>query len=295
MKQTIFKGTATALVTPFKENGEVDFESFKKLIDMQIKAGINALVFLGTTGEASTLSQTECDEVIKFAVNFVDGRTKVIAGAGSNNTSIAIEKSKRYEQLGVDGLLHVTPYYNKATQSGLFEHYKAIADSTTLPIILYNVPGRTGTNISAQTVYELSKISNIVAIKEASGDIEKVMDIKRLCEDDFGVYSGEDNLTYSILSLGGIGVISVVSNVIPQLMLKLTNSFFEKDYEMSLKTQLMLTPLIKSLFSEVNPIPAKTALGLMGVISPTLRLPLTPMQEKTKEVLKQRLKELELI
>ena len=204
MKKMLFRGVATALVTPFSDDGtRVDFEAFKKLIDNQIENGVSALVFLGTTGEPATMSQDECDEVIKFAVDYVNHRVPVIAGAGSNNTCVATQKSRRYEEFGVDGLLHVTPYYNKATQSGLVAHFTQIANSTRLPIILYNVPGRTGVNLLPTTLKTLSKIPNIVAVKEASGNIEQITEIIRICGDDLTVYSGDDGLTYSILALGG--------------------------------------------------------------------------------------------
>lgn len=293
MKKTIFRGVATALVTPFSEDGtKVDFEAFKKLIDNQIENGVSALVFLGTTGEPATMTQDECDEVIKFAVEYVNHRVPVIAGAGGNNTRVAIEKSKRYEEFGVDALLHVTPYYNKATQNGLVEHFTQIANSTHLPIILYNVPGRTGVNILPATLKTLSKIPNIVAVKEASGNIEQITEIIRTCGEDLPVYSGDDGLTYSILALGGIGVISVASNVVPKLMSELCSSYFYGDIKKSREIQFELLSLIKALFIEVNPIPAKAALSHLGIISPALRLPLTPMSEENKQKLIYELKNL---
>lgn len=293
MKKTIFRGVATALVTPFSEDGtKVDFEAFEKLIDNQIENGVSALVFLGTTGEPATMTQDECDEVIKFAVEYVNHRVPVIAGAGGNNTRVAIEKSKRYEDFGVDALLHVTPYYNKATQNGLVEHFTQIANSTHLPIILYNVPGRTGVNIMPATLKTLSKIPNIVAVKEASGNIEQITEIIRTCGEDLPVYSGDDGLTYSVLALGGIGVISVASNVVPKRMSELCSSYFYGDIKKSREIQFELLPLIKTLFIEVNPIPAKAALSYLGMISPALRLPLTPMSEENKQKLINELKNL---
>ena len=286
MKKTIFRGVATALVTPFSEDGtKVDFKAFKKLIDNQIENGVSALVFLGTTGEPATMTQDECDEVIKFAVDYVNHRVPVIAGAGGNNTRVTIEKSKRYEEFGVDALLHVTPYYNKATQNGLVEHFTQIANSTHLPIILYNVPGRTGVNILPATLKTLSKIPNIVAVKEASGNIEQITEIIRTCGEDLPVYSGDDGLTYSVLALGGIGVISVASNVVPKRMSELCSSYFYGDIKKSREIQFELLPLIKTLFIEVNPIPAKAALSHLGIINPALRLPLTPMSEENKQKL----------
>lgn len=293
MKKTIFRGVATALVTPFSEDGtKVDFEAFEKLIDNQIENGVSALVFLGTTGEPATMTQDECDEVIKFAVEYVNHRVPVIAGAGGNNTRVAIEKSKRYEDFGVDALLHVTPYYNKATQNGLVEHFTQIANSTHLPIILYNVPGRTGVNILPATLKTLSKIPNIVAVKEASGNIEQITEIIRTCGEDLPVYSGDDGLTYSVLALGGVGVISVASNVVPKRMSELCSLYFYGDIKKSREIQFELLPLIKTLFIEVNPIPAKAALSYLGMISPALRLPLTPMSEENKQKLINELKNL---
>ncbi len=286
MKKMLFRGVATALVTPFSDDGtKVDFEAFKKLIDNQIENGVSALVFLGTTGEPATMSQDECDEVIKFAVDYVNHRVPVIAGAGSNNTCVATQKSRRYEEFGVDGLLHVTPYYNKSTQSGLVAHFTQIANSTHIPIILYNVPGRTGVNILPTTLKTLSKIPNIVAVKEASGNIEQITEIIRICGDDLTVYSGDDGLTYSILALGGAGVISVASNVVPKQMFELCSSYFCEDIKKAREIQFELLPLIKTLFVEVNPIPAKTALSYLGMIGPALRLPLTPMSDENKQKL----------
>ena len=286
MKKEIFRGVATALVTPFIQDGtKIDFDAFAKLIEEQIANGVSALVFLGTTGEPATMTQEECDEVIKFAVKHVNHRVPVIAGAGGNNTRVAVEKSKRYESFGVDALLHVTPYYNKATQSGLVEHYTQIASAVKVPIILYNVPGRTGVNIQPSTLKILSKIPNIVAVKEASGNIEQITEIIRICGDDMPVYSGDDGLTYSILALGGIGVISVASNVVPKQMHDLCETYFAGDINKSRDIQLALLPLIKSLFIEVNPIPAKTALAHLGKMSSTLRLPLTQMSDENKQKL----------
>ena len=287
MKKVIFEGCATALVTPFTQNGEkVDFLAYQNLIDEQINAGIDALVVLGTTGEPSTMTQEECDDVVKFAINHINGRVPVIVGAGSNSTKQAINKCIRYEQLGADALLVVTPYYNKCTQSGLISHYTQIAKATSLPIILYNVPGRTGVNLLPKTILELSKLENIVAVKEASGNIEQISEIKRLCRDDIQVYSGDDGLTLPILAVGGIGVISVASNVVPKKMTQLCSTFFDGEITRSREIQFELNPLIKSLFLEVNPIPVKTALSMLGKMSGTLRLPLSDMQQDNIEKLK---------
>lgn len=293
MKKQIFRGVATAIVTPFSEDGEkVDFEALGRLVDEQIASNVPAIVFLGTTGEAATMSQEECDEVIKFAVKYVHGRAVVIAGAGSNNTRVAIQKSKRYEELGADMLLHVTPFYNKATQNGLIEHFSHIARATTLPIILYNVPTRTGVNILPQTTKTLSQIPNIVGIKEASGNISQIAETLRICPNDFSIYSGDDALTFSTLALGGAGVISVVSNIVPKQMNDLCNTFFAGDIKKAREIQFELLPLINALFLEVNPIPIKTALAQLGKIRPTLRLPLSPMSTENKQKLDDVLKNL---
>lgn len=293
---TIFKGSATALVTPFSNSGDkINFDTLKKLIDFQIENGTKALIILGTTGEASTITFEERKKIIECAVSHTKKRVPIIAGAGSNDTMTAILNSKTYEKLGVDGLLIVTPYYNKSTQKGLIEHYTKIATSVDLPIILYNVPGRTGVNILPSTVKELSKIKNIVAIKEASGNLEQISEIARLCENEIDIYSGDDALVLPILSLGGKGVISVVSNIAPLLTSKLCESFFDGKLEQSRKYQFMLKPLIKALFSEVNPIPVKTALNLMNFNAGILRLPLTSMEKENFEKLKIEMEKLNLI
>ena len=256
MKKCIFKGVATALATPFSENG-INITEFEKFINFQIDSGINALVVCGTTGEASTMSKEEKIATIKCAVKTSAGRVPIIAGTGSNNTSSVIEMATIAEILGVDALLIVTPYYNKTTQQGLIEHYKAIANSVSLPIILYNVPSRTGLNILPETCLELSKIENIVGIKEASGNISQVAEITKLCGDDFSIYSGNDDQIVPILSLGGKGVISVLSNIAPKLTCSITNSFFQNAINEACHYQLEALPLIESLFADVNPIPVK--------------------------------------
>lgn len=286
MKKLIFQGAATALVTPFSEDGKrVDYFAFKRLVDEQIKCGISALVFLGTTGEPATMTQKECDEVVKFAVEYVNHRVPVIVGAGSNSTRSAIKKSKRYEKLGVDALLHVSPFYNKTTQNGLIEHYTQIAKSTKLPIIIYNVPGRTGLNILPKTIKSLSQIPNIVAIKEASGNIEQIAEIARLCGNDLSIYSGDDALTFSTLALGGVGVISVASNIVPKKVQTICKNYFCGRIKKSREIQFELLPLIKKLFVEINPIPIKAALAHQNKINPTLRLPLLPMTKENRQQL----------
>lgn len=291
---SLFKGSAPALITPFTEDGlKVNFEALKKLIDFQIENNSAAIVILGTTGEAATMTLEEKIEVVKFTVNYVNKRIPVIAGSGSNNTQIALETSKKFEKLGVDGLLIVTPYYNKCTQKGLILHYKKIAENVNLPIILYNVPGRTGVNILPQTVKELSQIKNIVAIKEASGNIEQISEISRLC--DIDIYSGDDAIVLPILALGGKGVISVAANVVPALMQDICNQFFQGNIEESKKLQFKVNPLVKTLFLEVNPIPVKTALNLMNFKAGALRLPLSEMENINLEKLKNEMILLNLI
>lgn len=285
MKKIIFKGCGTAIATPFNENG-VNFEVFKQLIDNQIKEGVDSIIVCGTTGESATMSEAERKDTIKFVVDTVNKRVPVIAGTGSNNTKSAIEMTKYAESVGVDGVLVVTPYYNKATQKGLIEHFTKIAKETTLPIIMYNVPGRTGVNILPETCYELSKIDNIVAIKEASGNISQVAKIASLCGDDLAIYSGNDDQIIPVLSLGGIGVISVLSNIKPKFTHDMVYDFFNGDVKEACKKQLDSIELIDCLFSEVNPIPVKSALNMLGYDYGIPRLPLTELSESNKDKLK---------
>ena len=284
MKKSLFTGVATALATPFSPNG-INYIEFKRFIDMQINSGINALVVCGTTGEASTMTNEEKSELINCAVSTCNKRVPIIVGTGSNNTSQAIENSILAEKLGADGLLVVTPYYNKTTQDGLIEHYKAISESTSLPIILYNVPSRTGMNILPETCFELSKIDNIIGIKEASGNISQVSKISSLCGDDFSIYSGNDDQIVPILSVKGKGVISVLSNINPELVLNITNAFFDGDLKKSCYYQLEALPIIEALFKETNPIPVKQALNLLGFNFGEPRLPLIKCSENSKNEL----------
>lgn len=294
MKKVIFTGAAVAIVTPFNEEG-INFEELKKLIDFNIENGTDAIVIAGTTGESSTMSDEEHKEVIKFTVDYVNKRIPVIAGTGSNDTLYALELSQYAEKVGVDGLLIVTPYYNKTTQLGLVKHYNYIADRVNIPIILYNVPSRTGVNITPNTCLELSKHKNIVAVKEASGNLSQVAEIRALCGDELNIYSGNDDQISPILSLGGKGVISVLSNVAPKETHEICQLFFGGKAEESAKIQLEYLNLINALFIEVNPIPVKTALGLMGYNVGQLRMPLFPMEECNLEVLKKELKARNLI
>ena len=277
----IFKGVGTAMVTPFKE-GKVNFEEFGKLLEDQIKAKVSAVIVCGTTGESATMSEEEKKDLIKYAVDKSSNRIKVIAGTGSNNTMNAIKMSKYAEEVGVDGLLVVTPYYNKTTQEGLYAHYKAIADSVELPIILYNVPSRTGVNITPETCLRLSKIENIVGIKEASGNMSQVNKIAHLCE-DFAIYSGNDDMIIPILSIGGKGVISVLSNVMPKYTKDMIDEYFYGDNVKAGKMQTNIMDMVDALFCEVNPIPVKYILNEMGYDYGDPRLPLVPLSDKNKE------------
>lgn len=277
---SIFKGAGVAIVTPFYENGEVNYEQFGKNIDWQIENGTDAIIVCGTTGEASTLSHEEHIDVIRYCVERVAKRVPVIAGTGSNSTETAIYLSTEAEKAGADALLLVTPYYNKATQKGLYRHFGDTAKAVKLPIILYNVPSRTGCNIQPETAVSLAKdFENIVGIKEASGDISQVAKLAYLADGCIDIYSGNDDQITPILSLGGIGVISVLSNVAPKQTHDIVASYLNGDVETSRKMQLEAFPLIKALFSEVNPIPVKKAMNLMGQNAGPLRLPLTEMEE----------------
>lgn len=285
MKKILFKGCGTAIVTPFNETG-VNFEEFGKLIEFQIKENIDAIIVCGTTGESSTMTEQERKETIEFAVKKANGRVPIIAGTGGNCTKSVIEMTKWAESVGVDGALIVTPYYNKTTQKGLVEHYKAIAKETSLPIILYSVPSRTGVNIAPDTCLELSKIPNIVAIKEASGNLSQIAEIKSLCGDELSIYSGNDDQILPILSVGGIGVISVLSNVFPNDTHKMVMDYLDGNTEEATASQIKAIPLIKALFCEVNPIPVKAALNMEGYNVGIPRLPLIEMTDSGKEKMK---------
>ncbi len=289
---SIFRGAGVAIVTPMKANGEVDYEQFKKLVEFQIEGGTDAIIVCGTTGEASTLTHEEHLEVIKYCVEVVAGRIPVIAGTGSNCTQTAIYLSTEAEKYGVDGLLLVSPYYNKATQNGLYEHFKAVAQSVKIPALLYNVPSRTGCNILPETVVRLCRdVENIVGVKEASGNISQIAHLAAIAGDDVDIYSGNDDQIVPILSLGGKGVISVLSNVAPRQTHDICEKFFAGDVAGSRKLQLEALDLCGALFCEVNPIPVKKALQLMGMIDGTLRMPLTEMEEKNADRLKNAMKQ----
>lgn len=289
MKEIIFKGCGTAIITPFTKDDKVDFEAFGKLIEYQISEKVDAIIVCGTTGEASTMTLDEKKETIQFAVQKVNKRIPVIAGTGANCTKSAIEMTKYAESIGVDGALVVTPYYNKTTQVGLIAHYSAIAKETNLPIILYSVPSRTGVNILPSTCVELSKIPNIVAIKEASGNLSQIAEISHLCGENLHIYSGNDDQITPILAVGGIGVISVLSNIAPKYTHNITQNFFNGNISEAVKLQLNAIPLIKALFSEVNPIPVKEACNILGFGGGTPRLPLISLSDTNKEILKKEL------
>ncbi len=294
MKNIIFKGCGTAIVTPFDDNG-INFDVFRKLLDFQIQNKVDAIIVCGTTGESSTMSLEEKKQAIKFVVDYAGDEIPIIAGTGGNCTESAIELSKYAESVGVDALLLVTPYYNKTTQSGLIEHYKHIADSVNLPIIIYNVPSRTGLNITPETCLELSKIKNIVAIKEASGNIAQVAKIANLCGDSLAIYSGNDDQILPVLSLGGVGVISVLSNILPEYTSNIVHSFLNGDIKKATKLQLDALPLINALFCEVNPIPVKAALNEMNFNVGFPRLPLVELTSVGKEKLFREMKKFNII
>lgn len=294
MKKILFKGCGTAIITPFDDNG-VNFDEFKKLIEFQISEGVDALIICGTTGESSTMTLEERKQTIEFAVKTANHRVPIIAGTGGNCTQSVIDFTKWAKTAGVDGALIVTPYYNKTTQSGLIAHYTAIANSTKLPIILYSVPSRTGVNITPETCFELSKISNIAAIKEASGNLSQIAEIKALCRENLHVYSGNDDQIIPILSLGGLGVISVLSNVAPKYTHEMVINYLNGKIIEAQDMQLDAIYLIKALFSEVNPIPVKAALNMLGYNAGIPRLPLIEMSEKGKEKLEKELKKFELL
>lgn len=288
MKKAPFTGSAVAIVTPLNENG-IDYEAYDRLIEFQIANSTDAIVVAGTTGEASTLTDDEHVEIIRYTVEKVAGRVPVIAGTGSNDTAYAIELSKAAEKAGADALLLVTPYYNKTSQRGLYQHFKLNADAVNIPVILYNVPGRTGMNISVDTCKKLSEVENIVAIKEASGDIGLAAKIAAACGDNLYLYSGNDDMITPMLSLGGKGVISVLANVCPKETHDICASYFEGDVKKSAALQLEYLDLVDALFCEVNPIPVKTALNMMGFEVGELRLPLYEMADNNKETLRKAL------
>lgn len=287
----LFKGAGVALITPFHEDGSVNYEKLTEILEEQIAEGTDAIVAVGTTGEAATLTEDEHIEVVAHTVKVVNHRIPVIAGTGSNCTATAIDLSQRAEKAGADGLLLVTPYYNKATQKGLYAHYKAIADAVSIPCILYNVPGRTGMKIEPKTMADLyHNVKNIVGVKEATGDVGGTAELMRLVDEDFLLYSGEDGIIIPILAVGGSGVISVLSNVAPKQTAEICKKWFAGDVKGAWDEQKRALPLIHSLFMEVNPIPVKAGMNLQGKAVGGLRLPLTEMEEVHQEVLKEEMR-----
>jgi len=288
LKTPLFTGSGVAIVTPFTPEG-VDYTAFSRLIDWQIDSGTDAIIVCGTTGEAATLTHEERTELIALCIERVDGRVPVIVGTGSNSTQTAVTLSREAESLGADGLLVVTPYYNKATQPGLCDHFLTVADAVSIPLILYNVPSRTGVSCTAETYRLLSRHANINGVKEASGNFALIQDTLALCGEDFSVWSGNDEDTAAICALGGRGVISVAANIIPRDMHDLTQLCFENDVLAAGKLQIQMRPLLRALFCEVNPIPVKTAMWYLGLCSARLRLPLCELQQENEQILKKAL------
>ena len=283
MKNTVFTGMATAIVTPMTETG-IDYEALGRFIDFQIENGINAIVVMGTTGENATIEPEDQKEVIRFTVEKVAKRVPVIAGTGTNNTEHVLHNTKNACEVGADAILVVTPYYNKATQNGLIQHFTAIADASTVPVILYNVPGRTGCALQPKTVAKLAEHPNIVGLKEATGNMSQMVELMHLCGDKIDIYSGEDALTVPMMAMGGKGTISVLSNVLPAESVAMTDACLAGDFKTAAAMQCKFLPLINALFSEVNPIPAKAAVSAMGFGEEHLRMPLTPMEDSTRAV-----------
>ncbi len=290
----MFTGSMVALVTPFK-NGKVDWQSLEGLVDFHIQNGTHGIVPCGTTGESATLSHEEHDEVINAVIKAVKKRVPVIAGTGSNSTDEAVRLTRAAEQAGADGALMISPYYNRPTQEGIYQHYKKVAAEVGIPIIVYNIPGRTGSKIEPETLARLAEIKNIAGVKEATGSVDQAIDVIRLCGDNLAVYSGEDSLTFSLMALGGKGVISTVANITPREMSQLAEACLKGNWEKGRELQLKLVPLIRSVFIETNPIPVKTALSLMGKCTGELRLPLTPMAEGSLKKLKQAMSDFGLV
>ena len=289
MKQKIFAGSGVAIITPFTENG-INFEELGRIIEDQIAGGTDAIVITGTSGESATMSDEEHRQAIKYAVDKVNKRIPVVAGAGSNETAYAVELAKHAEEVGADAILVVTPYYNKCTQNGLVAHYYKIADSVNIPLILYNVPSRTGVNIKPETYAKLAKHPRIVGVKEANGDLTSVLRTRAACGDDLYIYSGNDDQNVPILSLGGVGAISVLANVAPKVAHDMCQLYFDGKVQESSKLQIEYADLIDALFCEVNPIPVKTAMRLMGYNVGELRMPLSEMEESNLEILKKSMK-----
>ncbi|MBR3972735.1 MAG: 4-hydroxy-tetrahydrodipicolinate synthase [Oscillospiraceae bacterium] len=291
MKNTIFTGMATAIVTPMTATG-IDYEALGRFIDFQIENGINAIVVMGTTGENATIEPEDQKEVIRYTVEKVAKRVPVIAGTGTNNTEHVLANTRAACEVGADAVLVVTPYYNKATQNGLIKHFTMVADTSTVPVILYNVPGRTGCGLQPKTVAKLAEHPNIVGLKEATGNMAQMVELMHLCGDKIDIYSGEDALTVPMMAMGAAGTISVLSNVVPKESVAMTDACIASDYKTAAALQCQMLPLINALFSEVNPIPAKAAVSAMGFGEENLRLPLTPMEPQNRAVLFEEMRKL---
>ncbi len=291
MKNTVFTGMATAIVTPMTATG-IDYDALGRFLEFQIENGINAIVVMGTTGENATIEPEDQKEVIRFTVEKVAKRVPVIAGTGTNNTEHVLENTRNACEVGADAVLVVTPYYNKATQNGLIQHFTTIADASTVPVILYNVPGRTGCSLQPKTVAKLAEHPNIVGLKEATGNMSQMVELMHLCGDKIDIYSGEDALTVPMMAMGGAGTISVLSNVLPAESVAMTDACIAGDYKTAAAMQCKMLPLINALFSEVNPIPAKAAVSAMGFGEEHLRMPLTPMEPQTRAVLFEEMRKL---
>lgn len=285
MKKRIFTGMASAIITPMTATGEIDYEALGRMLDFQLEGGINAIVVMGTTGENATIEPADQKAVIAYTVKKVAGRVPVIAGTGTNNTEHVLSNTRAACEVGADAVLVVTPYYNKATQNGLITHFTKIADESTVPVILYNVPSRTGCNLLPKTLAKLAEHPNIVAVKEASGNMAQMVEIMHLCGDKLDVYSGEDALTVPMMAMGAAGTISVLSNVLPRESVAMTDACIAGDYAAAAEMQCRMLPLINALFSEVSPIPVKAAMAAMGFGADCLRLPLTPMEPQNREVM----------
>lgn len=290
----MFEGVMVAIVTPFT-GGQVDEKAYRNLISFQIENGISAIVPCGTTGESTTLSHDEHHKVIEICIDEVNGRVPVLAGTGSNSTKEAISLTKHAKKAGADGVLMVSPYYNKPTQEGIYQHFKAVADEVDIPIVLYNIPGRTGSNITPQTMARLAQIKNIVGVKEASGDLNQMGQVIELCGPDFTVVSGDDSLTLPLLAIGGKGVISVAGQIVPRRMSDMYNAWKSGDPNKARELFMSLFPLFRAMFIETNPIPVKTALGMMGMIDPEMRLPMCKMSEENQAKLKDVLRKYDLV
>jgi 4-hydroxy-tetrahydrodipicolinate synthase len=290
----MFSGSIVAMVTPFR-GGKVDWKNLEALVDFHVESGTNGIVACGTTGESATLNHAEHVDVVKAVIKGARKRIPVIAGTGSNSTQEAVCLTQEAEKAGADGALLISPYYNRPTQEGIYQHYKAVAASVSIPLIVYNIPGRTGSKIEPETLARLAEIKNIAGVKEATGSVDQAIDVIRLSQGHMAVYSGEDSLTFSLMALGGKGVVSTVANIAPRAMADLTQACLRGQWEKGRELQFKLVPLIRSLFIETNPIPVKTALSLMGKCTPELRLPLTPMSEGVLKILKRAMVEFGLI